>query len=98
MSALGQEAMSAQPPRADMCSTLDDVCYGPIADIPPLHSIGVLEAGPVITNTCAVTLGSLIYQFGEAATKFNIKNLIDALGACAFMRYQMHQRIKLAFQ
>ena len=71
--------------------------FGPKADIPPLYSIGVLEAGPVITNTCAVTLGSLIYQFGEAATKFNIKNFVDALSARAFTMHQMHQRMKLAF-
>jgi phage replication-related protein YjqB (UPF0714/DUF867 family) len=25
--------MSALPPRADMCSALDHVCFGPIADI-----------------------------------------------------------------
>jgi hypothetical protein len=55
------------------------------------------EAGPVITNTCAVTLGSPIYQFSEAATKLNIKNLVDALSPRAFMMYHMHQRIKLAF-
>jgi len=28
-------------------------------------------------------LGSLIYQFGEATTKLNIKNLLDALSASA---------------
>src|SRR5262249_56609689 len=40
MSALGQKAtcapqmvMSALPPKADMCSALADVCFGPKADI-----------------------------------------------------------------
>ena len=47
------------------------------ADILPLYSIGGLGAGPVI-NICASALGSLTYQFGEAATKFSIKNLVDA--------------------
>ena len=59
----------------------------------PLYSIAVLASGPVI-NTRAIALGGLIYQFGEAATKLNIKNLVDALSAHAFI---MHQRIKLAF-
>ena len=72
------------PAKADMCGG-------------KLYSIGVLEAGPIITDTCAVTLGSLIYQFGEAATKFNIKDLVDALSGRALTMYQMHQRIKLAF-
>jgi hypothetical protein len=42
MSALGQKrtfavrkAMSALPPKADMCSALAYVCFGPIADIKP---------------------------------------------------------------
>ena len=60
------------------------------ADVTP---IGVLASGPVIANTCAVTLGNLIYQFSEAATKLNIENLVDTLSAYAFI---MHQRIKLA--
>src|SRR5262245_56499908 len=29
-----QTAMSALPPKADMCSALADVCFGPKADIP----------------------------------------------------------------
>src|SRR5215510_14877283 len=40
MSALGQKrtyavqkGMSALPPKADMCSELADICFGPIADI-----------------------------------------------------------------
>jgi hypothetical protein len=40
MSALGhkqtfavQKVMSALPPKADMCSALANVCFGPIADI-----------------------------------------------------------------
>jgi len=40
MSALGQKqthavqhAMSALPPKADMCSAVADVCFGPKADI-----------------------------------------------------------------
>jgi len=42
MSALGhkqtfaaQNGVSALPPRADMCSAVVDVCYGPKADITP---------------------------------------------------------------
>ena len=46
MSALGhkrtfaaQNAMSALPPIADMCSATRDVRFVPIADIPAIHSI-----------------------------------------------------------
>jgi len=39
-------------------------------------------------------LHSLIYQLGEAATKLNIINLVDALSAHAVTIYQ---RIKLPF-
>lgn len=53
--------------------------------------LAVLPAGPVI-NICAITLGSLIYQFGEAATKLSIKNVLDA-----FYAFIMRYRIKLAF-
>ncbi len=51
MSALGQkqtyalqQAMSALPPIADMCSALADVCFGPKADIAQLfdHFIGAI--------------------------------------------------------
>src|SRR5262245_12122528 len=31
--------MSALPPKADMCSALADVCFGPKADIGPSYSI-----------------------------------------------------------
>jgi hypothetical protein len=61
--------------------------YAPSADI------GILATGPVITNTCAILLGSLICQFSEALTKLNVKNLVDTLSADVFI---MHQRIKLA--
>jgi hypothetical protein len=44
MSALGQKqtcavqnGMSALPPKADICSALAHVCFGPIADIPPVR-------------------------------------------------------------
>ena len=47
----------------------------------------------MITNTFAITLGSLIYQFGEAVTKLNIKNLVDALSVDVLI---MHQCLKLA--
>jgi hypothetical protein len=40
-------------------------------------------------------LGSLIYQFGKAATKLNIENLIDALSTAHAVI--MRQRIKLPF-
>jgi len=47
MSALGhkqtcavQEPMSALPPKADMCTARGHVCFGPIADIAPLATIG----------------------------------------------------------
>jgi hypothetical protein len=97
----GSKVMSALPPiatakaKAGMCGATGDVRYRPIADMTPLYSIGVLVSGPVITNTFAVTLGNLIYQFGETATKLNIENLVDALSAHAFV---MHQYIKLALQ
>ena len=42
--------------------------------------LAVLPARPVI-NICAITLGGLIYQFGEAATKLSIKNVFDAFYA-----------------
>src|SRR5262245_47626785 len=88
-----QPVMSALPPKADMCGATAHVCFGPKADI-TFAFIAVLKSGPVIANTCAVALSSLIYQFGEAATKLNIENLLDALRVHAFI---MHQRIKLAF-
>src|SRR5262249_62005934 len=31
-----EKAMSALPPKADMCSAATNVCFGPIADIKPL--------------------------------------------------------------
>ena len=34
-----QKAMSALPPKADMCGALADVRFGPKADIAPPHSI-----------------------------------------------------------
>jgi glycopeptide antibiotics resistance protein len=67
--------------------TLRQVNYAPSADV------GILATGPVITNTCTIMLGSLIYQFSEALTKLNVKNLVDTLSADVFI---MHQRIKLA--
>jgi hypothetical protein len=36
---------------------------------------------PVDITSCAVRLGNLIYQVGEAATKLRIKNVFDALYA-----------------
>jgi hypothetical protein len=33
-SEIPQKTMSALPPKADMCSALAHVCFGPIADIP----------------------------------------------------------------
>ena len=85
--------MSALTPKADIGQYDWHVRFGPKADTRPFYPIGVLASGPVII-TCAITLGSLSYQFGEAATKLLIKNLLDALSARAFI---MHQRIKLAF-
>jgi hypothetical protein len=69
--------------------------FGPIADMTPFVFHWRLASGPVITNTCAVTLGNLIYQFGETATKLNIEHLVGALSVHAFV---MHQCIKLALQ
>ena len=46
---------------------------------------------PVDRTSCAVGLGNLVYQFGEAATKLSIKNVFDA-----FYAFIMRQRIKLA--
>jgi hypothetical protein len=40
--------MSALPPKADMCSALADVCFGPKADIPTKHRIVVFE--PVVAR------------------------------------------------
>ena len=73
-----------------MCGATRDVRFVPIADILP----GGLAAGPVI-NICAIASGCLIYQFGEAAAKFRVKDLFNAVSACAFL---MRQRIKLVFQ
>ena len=54
----------------------------------------MLASGPVDITSSAIVLGSLIYQFGEAATKLNIKNLFDALSAHAII---MHQRSNWRF-
>jgi len=40
--------VSALPPKADMCSALVDVCFGPKADIPTKHRIVVFE--PVVAR------------------------------------------------
>ncbi len=71
--------MSPLPPKADMCSSAAHVRFGPKGDIAPFVVHWRFFVGAVIT--CAIMLGSLIYQFGEAATKLNIKNLVDALRA-----------------
>jgi len=41
-----------------------------------------------------IALRGLSYQFGEAASKFNVKNLFDA---ASFNTFIMRQRIKLKF-
>jgi hypothetical protein len=43
---------------------------------------------------CAIALRGLGYQFAEAASKFNVKNLFDA---ATFDALIMLQRIKLKF-
>jgi hypothetical protein len=53
-----------------------------------------LAAGPVI-NICAIASGCLIYQFGEAPTKFRVKDHFNAVSARAFL---MRKRFKLVFQ
>lgn len=46
---------------------------------------------PVIT-ACAITLGSFIYQFGEAATKFNIKNVFNIVGVLTRKRVKLRSQ------
>src|SRR4029453_19258986 len=51
--------MSALPPKADMCSAPSHVCYGPKADILPIHSITTSarpssDIGKVIPSCLAV--------------------------------------------
>src|SRR5262245_57993146 len=41
-SRLPQTVMSALPPKADMCSAVANVCFGPIADIPTTTALLVL--------------------------------------------------------
>ena len=48
-----QKAMSALPPKADMCSATRDVRYGPKADIKP-YSITFVAARAVSANGSAV--------------------------------------------
>ena len=43
-----RKVMSALPPKADMCSALADVCFGPKADIPIRHRIVVFA--PVVAS------------------------------------------------
>jgi hypothetical protein len=42
---------------------------------------GSLALAAVDRTSCAVGLGNLVYQFGEAATKLSIKNVFDAFYA-----------------
>jgi hypothetical protein len=70
-----------------MCGALANVGYGRKADI-------TLSRRRPVISTGAIASGGLIYQLGEAATKLNIKNLVDAVGVYAFIE---HQRVKLAF-
>jgi hypothetical protein len=60
MCALGQkqtfcdaEAMSALPPRADMCGAVKDVRFGPEADIRQAFILS-LEALTALRHTCSV--------------------------------------------
>ena len=53
-----------------------------------------LASAPAEIIIWAITSGSLIYQFDEAATKLIIKNLVDALCADALI---LHECIKLVF-
>jgi len=53
-----QNAMSALPPKADMCSALADVCFGPIADI-AAHSMtssarDISDCGTLMPSAFAV--------------------------------------------
>jgi hypothetical protein len=50
----------------------------------------MLALRPVI-NGCAITSGSLSYQFGEAATKLAIKNLFDAISGARSHHAPVHQ-------
>jgi hypothetical protein len=43
---------------------------------------------PVITNSCAITLGSLSYQFSKAVTKLIIEDLFHAVRVHAFIMPQ----------
>jgi hypothetical protein len=65
MSALGQKqtfapqkAMSALPPKADMCGARADVRFGPIADIGRIYSIRLvlIERAAAVAVTAALLL------------------------------------------
>jgi hypothetical protein len=84
------DLLSALPPKADIQHCAANLTT-PGRQFP---ADKMLPSGPVDITSSAIAFGSLIYQFGEAAAKLNIKNLFDALSAHAII---MHQRIKLAF-
>jgi hypothetical protein len=65
MSAFGQQqtfaphkAMSALPPKADMCSASRDVRYGPIADMRAHHSVETSGDNAEVSNSwfCCPTI------------------------------------------
>jgi hypothetical protein len=83
--------MSALPLKADMCGQLAMSAMGQkrtsrVLCIPS----GSLTLAPVDRTSCAIRLGDLVYQIGEAATKLSIKNVFDA-----FYAFVMRERIKL---
>ena len=81
MSALGQKrtyavqkSMSALSPKADMCSALADVCFGPIADIKPLRLFNY------IGNSIARRYEDDLILSDEEFECFNLRDFLDHQG------------------
>jgi hypothetical protein len=63
--------MSALPPKADMCSALADVCFGPIADISPYS---------IISSARESKLGGTVRPMALADFKLMISSYL--FGSC----------------
>ena len=65
-----QKAMSALPPKADMCVALAHVCFGPKADIAAGSAYSISGASfSCRQRFAAPCAGCSVHQFAEAATK-----------------------------
>jgi len=69
-----RNAMSALPPKADICGALADVCYGPKADI---------EGNYSITSSAATSSPAGIFKPIAAAAVYTAALFISANGGSA---------------